>query len=534
MKKRLLKIIISCLLLLSLPLSTYAAIVSDNDGSAFVTKSEFEALKKDFDSQIDSYNSSIDLKIDGAIAAYLAGIVNVKTTAEVINKSWKEVTGINGVLTNTYKVPNVDLQFMMGSQRQQNTNIGTGSNFWYVVSHFSRLKYNETWGTIKNCYRNLVYTTGDSPSNIGDIIWDGQAVRYKEQWNISRMIQHHSNSGGSWPWLDQPARVNYSIKIRNFSTLKETGWINNNWDTFKATSWPIEYLWVYGAKPGETEAPASANVQVTFAASEISDNFRTSVSLDKDDEGNSKRYEHIVSYKGADEWRVSNSNWPNLINNSPENTIKSSNLNSAGTLDQLGRVFGAAHHSSPRNGLMQDVSITYEITEDSYIPSLGLFKVLRRADAMYQDNVKENLDVGNNTVIEKNKPKLNEGFQLLAARVDDEVEWEPIFNYTHVHNGSTTYATDNTHEVDIYFSNGPFTDSITTSNLIQVQVGNETAKKNYATTTNRKCKVKFEMPSNGLVYVKWVPHFTGTSYLDLDWLVTLDLKNCNTYTYFRP
>ena len=52
----------------------FAAIVSDNDGSTFVTKSEFESLKKDFANQIKSYNESIDNKIDGAIASYLAGI----------------------------------------------------------------------------------------------------------------------------------------------------------------------------------------------------------------------------------------------------------------------------------------------------------------------------------------------------------------------------------------------------------------------------------------------------------------------------
>ena len=50
------------------------AIVGDNDGSAFITKAEFDSLKNNFQSQIDQYNTSIDSKIDGAIAAYLAGI----------------------------------------------------------------------------------------------------------------------------------------------------------------------------------------------------------------------------------------------------------------------------------------------------------------------------------------------------------------------------------------------------------------------------------------------------------------------------
>ncbi len=60
-------------LIIVLSINTFAAIVSDNDGAAFVTKAEFEALKDSFAAQINNYNSSLDGKIDGAIASYLAG-----------------------------------------------------------------------------------------------------------------------------------------------------------------------------------------------------------------------------------------------------------------------------------------------------------------------------------------------------------------------------------------------------------------------------------------------------------------------------
>ena len=66
------------LLVLLLSIESFAAVVSDNDGSAFITKAEFDSLKNNFQNQIDQYNTSIDSKIDGAIASYLAGI---KTTA---------------------------------------------------------------------------------------------------------------------------------------------------------------------------------------------------------------------------------------------------------------------------------------------------------------------------------------------------------------------------------------------------------------------------------------------------------------------
>ena len=64
-----------------LSIDTLAAVVSDNDGSAFITKAEFEAMKENFSEQINKYNNSIDSKIDGAIATYLAGLAQ-KTVIE--------------------------------------------------------------------------------------------------------------------------------------------------------------------------------------------------------------------------------------------------------------------------------------------------------------------------------------------------------------------------------------------------------------------------------------------------------------------
>lgn len=73
-KKSFVKSKIAIIIIIALTFSSFAAIVSDNDGSAFVSKAEFDALRIDFSNQIDNYNKSIDGKIDGAIAAYLAGI----------------------------------------------------------------------------------------------------------------------------------------------------------------------------------------------------------------------------------------------------------------------------------------------------------------------------------------------------------------------------------------------------------------------------------------------------------------------------
>ncbi|MBO6120022.1 MAG: hypothetical protein J6P02_06100 [Lachnospiraceae bacterium] len=78
-------------LVVLMSINTMGAIVSDNDGSAFITKAEFDSLKNDFQSQIDQYNTSIDSKIDGAIASYLGGI-QIATTENMdslYDNSWK-------------------------------------------------------------------------------------------------------------------------------------------------------------------------------------------------------------------------------------------------------------------------------------------------------------------------------------------------------------------------------------------------------------------------------------------------------------
>ncbi len=84
MKKgtRIVKKLLALFLVVLMSINTFAAVVGDNDGAAFITKAEFDSLKNDFQSQLVRYNSSIDNKIDGAIASYLAG-VNVKSESRV-------------------------------------------------------------------------------------------------------------------------------------------------------------------------------------------------------------------------------------------------------------------------------------------------------------------------------------------------------------------------------------------------------------------------------------------------------------------
>ena len=80
MKKffRLGKRMLALFIIALLNINSYAA-VSANDGSAFVTKAEFDALVNTFNEQMDAYQAGLNSKIDGAIANYLAGLSSQTT-----------------------------------------------------------------------------------------------------------------------------------------------------------------------------------------------------------------------------------------------------------------------------------------------------------------------------------------------------------------------------------------------------------------------------------------------------------------------
>ena len=87
-KGNIFKTIVSMMICVSVITNTNAAIVSDNDGSAFVTKAEYDSLKSEFQSTLNSYNRNIDTTIDSAISSYLEGANSGKeiTMSALIDK----------------------------------------------------------------------------------------------------------------------------------------------------------------------------------------------------------------------------------------------------------------------------------------------------------------------------------------------------------------------------------------------------------------------------------------------------------------
>ena len=114
-------------------IESLGAVVSDNDGSAFITKGEFDSLKNDFQNQIDQYNTSIDSKIDGAIAAYLAGI-NVETQKRVNLIASGDTFCLDATNAPLYKYGSLRLHGEYRDTRLQNAGSGNYGNYIEIMA----------------------------------------------------------------------------------------------------------------------------------------------------------------------------------------------------------------------------------------------------------------------------------------------------------------------------------------------------------------------------------------------------------------
>ena len=68
------KKLLALFLVVLMNIESFASVIGDSDGNAFLTKKDFEKMKSEFGDTMNRYASSIDEKISGAITEYLKGI----------------------------------------------------------------------------------------------------------------------------------------------------------------------------------------------------------------------------------------------------------------------------------------------------------------------------------------------------------------------------------------------------------------------------------------------------------------------------
>lgn len=129
---------------------------------------------------------------------------------------------------------------------------------------------------------------------------------------------------------------------------------------------------------------------------------------------------------------------------------------------------------------------------------------------------------------------LNKGMVLLAAEKDEKIEWTPWFNQGYTYNtGSSSWGTNNVTRLKVMLSVGEFSDKIASTNLIPAEsaLGKTTDGgvlcQVCINASDNPTTIKFTMPKDGVVYVKWVPD--TTDYDTAGWIQPLDVSKCNSY-----
>ena len=155
--KVLIKQRIAWVLIVLMSINTFGAVVSDNDGAAFITKAEFDSLKNDFQSQIDQYNTSIDVKIDGAIASYLSGIrINKSRTLNVLVDNYADIMWVNN-----WQIYGTWRKWSGATSKTEQT-----TNGWYIPN------MNEKRINMRNGNNLTIYEAGLSADGYLQVVFD--------------------------------------------------------------------------------------------------------------------------------------------------------------------------------------------------------------------------------------------------------------------------------------------------------------------------------------------------------------------------
>ena len=169
-------------------INSFGAVVSDNDGSAFITKAEFDSLKNNFQSQIDQYNTSIDSKIDGAIAGYLAG-VNIAKESK-----------ITVLLKEDGKYGNLTLKWCSGNSVWDSESVKYANNV-YNIADFDwdsadRDSSKKTWSGSSVRYAGYLRAFGEhvGVSSLDDVTYlTSKTVKFINSKNESEWIFQRTN-----------------------------------------------------------------------------------------------------------------------------------------------------------------------------------------------------------------------------------------------------------------------------------------------------------------------------------------------------
>ena len=510
MKKstRIVKRALALFLVVLMSINTFAAVVGDNDGAAFITKAEFDSLKNDFQSQLDRYNSSIDDKIDGAIAAYLSGISVAKVSTEnIFFRNWNSVTSTNYVFENKFQ----PLDFIgMYENKKWVTNTSPSSYWRGAYWVYANMHLGRSTGTTQRL--NCVDAGIEGSAITKDfVLWKGYSIDYKDTLTISLsnvlqksgtsyVVDWNYNSGGAYffCYMGGLTAVGYMSDPNSYG---DNVWVPRIYSTAAYTA-------------GYQSLPST-----------VMETLGTSITLGTDASGATYEYEHVIHYGNLNNIHCADPDWINTLNNSGK--VVGSNFVKIKTAGQWAGMCGADAHNVNEMTSIRNFSNYYlggygSDTMDTNIPTVGLINKSFSSSDLYQFDELMSLTIGgaNYSV---NPLSLCQGFCLLGAENDAKITWKPRF--TNLFDDSKA-AIDT--KINIQFSTKPFCGTTTSSDAIVKVSVNGSALTDIATVeADNDLNIEWTMPQSGFIYITWWPE--DATIKSANWSIDLDLANCNTY-----
>lgn len=522
---KLLKNVSVICLILMFGFTSYSAVISDNDGSAFITKAEFESLKESFVKQINNYNESIDKKIDGAIASYLAGInMTSKTYYDIIYKDndTKTINFMNGVIKPEFARPTMNafnnIQIVVENGVGK---VNENGSWGYRV--------NNAWTTNGTNRRPLLGLINGDEASPGDIYWRGVALRYHEYYEMAST--RYFRKADIWPSGSDRSDTTHTIKFK-YPCVTDYNGYNANIDRVSVNSvLSISYENSYAAGAAYT-VTSWANSKFVNLFDAILETYNGEVTDHK----------KVIQYKGNTLWELSNENFNRTLRPFVGQVLTDASIYDA-RVATYNRGWYLGQYWSSDAGANNYVSKTLSwsiVNGTTPISSIGYVGDYA-ANNIYQTEKDITKEFSKSWEIEK--ITLEKGMPLCAANYEDSIEWEAHFSdilcFNEAPNADGSNYSTNENEVDIYLATKPFIDGISqddNENYIKFKRGG--TEYNYITTKNGIADIKFDMPRDGVVYMKAIPHWETTAtyngindwwdlYLDIDgdkgqWMLTVN------------
>ena len=297
---------LACLFLIVLmSIESFAAVVSDNDGAAFVSKAEFDSLRNTFQAQVNSFNTKIDDKIDQVINDYMSGVRSKLSTRPII--LFSKLKEERRTFTNSWTNPTTSTQDDIYLQISKNiiAIYSRGSIRYDVASRYPMLAFYSSntlsgshakWRQPVNNGKSGKYIITKKFEKDGSYI--GEYIEDVGLWQVGEYIEMSGGSASDsqeqgWnyfkysydPSLDFSSKTTDSIWTRDFVVAKKYKVITNTNGAPDTTGWA-------GTPMGGALIPSASSI---LEQADVTVNGFVSITVQESNTGNQNFFNTMSS-----------------------------------------------------------------------------------------------------------------------------------------------------------------------------------------------------------------------------------------------